>query len=90
MNKDFPYAVVVSYSFCDDVTVFPCRSEEEAKALLKRLFEGELAEDEANGNDAAGRVSEDGWIAEITNFRRDGSVDKSRWSIGEVHDAPNA
>ena len=28
---------------------YPCRSEDEAKALLKKFFENEVAEDEANG-----------------------------------------
>ena len=38
MKEKFPYAVVVSYSFDDDVGVYPCTSEKSAKALLKHFF----------------------------------------------------
>lgn len=68
----------------DDVGVYPCRAEEEAKALLKKFFENEVAEDEANDNDAESVLAEDGWSATITNFRRDGSVDMTTWRIGSI------
>lgn len=84
LKSDYPYAVVVSYTFDDDVGVYPCRTEEEAKALLKKFFENEVAEDEANDNDAESVLSEDGWSATITNFRRDGSVDMTTWRIGSI------
>lgn len=48
LKNEYPYAVVVSYTFDDNVGVYPCRSEDEAKALLKKFFENEVAEDEAN------------------------------------------
>lgn len=85
LKNDYPYAVVVSYSFDDDVGVYPCRSEGEAKALLKKFFESEVAEDKANGKEAESVISEDGWSATITNIRRDGSVDTTTWRIGNVY-----
>ena len=84
LKDEYPYAVVVTYSFDSDVGVFPCCSEDKAKELLKRLFESEVAEDKANGNDAESALSEDGWSATITNFRRDGSVDHTWWKIGTI------
>lgn len=84
LKNEYPYAVVVSYTFDDNVGVYPCRSEDEAKALLKKFFENEVAEDEANDNDAESVLAEDGWSATITNFRRDGSVDMTTWRIGSI------
>lgn len=85
LKNEYPYAVVVSYTFDDNVGVYPCRSEDEAKALLKKFFENEVAEDEANDNDAESVLAEDGWSATITNFRRDGSVDTTNWRIGTIY-----
>lgn len=84
LKNEYPYAVVVSYTFDDNVGVYPCRSEDEAKALLKKFFENEVAEDEANDNDAESVLAEDGSSATITNFRRDGSVDMTTWRIGSI------
>ena len=44
LKNEYPYAVVVTYTFDDDVGVYPCRSEDEAKALLKYFFDGEKSE----------------------------------------------
>lgn len=85
LKDEYPYAVVISYTFDDDVGVYPCRSEDEAKALLKKLFESEVAEDKANGHEAESELSDDGWTATITNFRRDGSVDTTTWRIGNIY-----
>lgn len=84
LKNEYPYAVVVTYTFDDDVGVYPCRTEKEAKALLKKFFESEVAEDEANDNEAESVLAEDGWSATITNFRRDGSVDMTTWRIGSI------
>ena len=85
IKEQYPYAVVVSYSFDDDVGVYPCKSEEAAKSLLKKLFEEEVAIDKEAGNASEPIMEEDGWSAQITNFRRDGSVDTTLWNIGTIY-----
>ena len=85
LKNEYPYAVVVTYTFEDDVGVYPCRSEDEAKALLKYFFDGEVALDKANGNVAESVLAEEGWSATITNYRRDGSVDTTTWRIGNIY-----
>lgn len=85
MKEKFPYAVVVSYSFDDDVGVYPCTSEKSAKALLKHFFENEVNIDKEENHPAESSIAEDGWSAQITNFRRDGSVDTTTWRIGTIY-----
>lgn len=68
IKTEYPYAVVVRYDFDDDVGVYPCKDEDKAKELLKRFFEAEVAEDEANGHDFESEISDDGWSASITNY----------------------
>lgn len=85
LKNEYPYAVVVTYTFDDDVGVYPCRSEDEAKALLKKFFDGEVALDKENGNIAESALSVDGWSATITNYRRDGSVDTTTWRVGNIY-----
>ena len=65
LKNEYPYAVFVSYTFDDNVGVYPCRSEDEAKALLKKFFDGEVALDKENGNIAESALSVDGWSATI-------------------------
>lgn len=85
IKTEYPYAVVVRYDFDDDVGVYPCKDEDKAKELLKRFFEAEDAEDEANGHDFESEISDDGWSASITNYRHDGSVDHTWWTIGNIY-----
>lgn len=85
LKNKYPYAVVVSYSFNDDVGVYPCESEKQAVALLKKFFDSEVAEDKAQDHDFEAQIAEDGWSATITNFRRDGSVDHTWWKIGSIY-----
>ena len=85
IKTEYPYAVVVRYDFDDDVGVYPCKDEDKAKELLKRFFEAEVAEAEANGHDFESEISDDGWSASITNYRHDGSVDHTWWTIGNIY-----
>lgn len=85
VKNEYPYAVVISYDFDNDVGVYPCKSEAKAKKLLKRFFDDEVAEDKANGHDFEAEISEDGWSATITNYRRDNSVDHTRWAIANIY-----
>lgn len=85
IKVEYPYSVVVSYSFDGDVGVYPCKSEEEAVSLLRKFFESEVAEDRALNHDFEAQISEDGWSATITNFRRNGEVDHTWWKIGNVY-----
>ena len=71
LKNNYPYAVIVRYDFDDDMGVYPCKDESQAKDLLKRFFEAE--------------ISDDGWSATITNYRRDGSIDHTWWTIGNVY-----
>lgn len=85
VKNEFPYAVVVRYDFDDDVGVYPCKSEAQAKRLLKRFFDSEVAEDKANGHDFEAAISDNGWSASITNYRRDSSVDHTWWTIANIY-----
>ena len=85
LKNNYPYAVIVRYDFDDDMGVYPCKDESQAKDLLKRFFEAEVAEDKANGHDFEAEISDDGWSATITNYRRDCSIDHTWWKIGNVY-----
>lgn len=89
------YSVVVTYSFEETATVYPCNTFEEAVALLKSLYEEEVRIDREEGNNNECHINEDGTEATITNFRRSGDTDVTTWRIGETFDdsksqAPNA
>lgn len=84
VKSDYPYAVVVSYSFDDTVSVYPCTSEDQAKDLLKKFFETEIKESEALNDHFEAEITDDGWAATITDFRRDGDVDYTWWKIGSI------
>lgn len=84
VKSDYPYAVVVSYSFDDTVSVYPCASEDQAKDLLKKFFETEVEEDKAQNHEFEHEITDDGWAATITNYRKNGDVDYTWWKIGSI------
>lgn len=84
-RQKYPYAVISKYSFDDDVCVFLCTSEEDAKATLKSIWEQEVKLDTEAGHDFESEIREDGWYAKITNHRASGDTDVSEWRIGHVY-----
>lgn len=80
------YSVIVTYSFDETVPVYLRKTFEEAKTLLKELYEEEVRIDREEGNANECHINEDGTEATITNFRRSGDTDVTTWRIGEVFD----
>lgn len=80
----FPYAVVTTYTFDNEVNVHPCAGEDEAKALLKHFYETEVAQDTANGWNFTSEISDDGWRAKITDYPLSGGEDVTEFRIGSI------
>ena len=78
------YSVVVTYSFEESATVYPCKTFEGAKKMLKDLYEEEVRIDEEEGNANECSINEDGTEAIIINYRRNGDTDTTTWRIGET------
>ena len=66
------FAVVFTYSFDSDSSVYLFETEEEAKTFLRQTYEEELRIDAENGRDSEGFINEDGLYANITNSFDDG------------------
>lgn len=86
-KKYFP--VVIHYSFDSGVPVFLCETEEEAKKLLKELFDEEVQIETEEcehviGEDMEIDVSDDGMWASITIYY-DCEKDVTEWAIGSVY-----
>lgn len=87
-EQQFPYAVVTTYSFDDDVETFLCTSMDEAKSVLKKIFDGEIELDNESGHDFTSEISDDGDIAKIINYRENGDVDETTWRIAHTNNGP--
>ena len=62
------YAVVITYSFDDEVAVYLFADEEAAKKMLRESYENEVRIDtEENGWDVDAVIRDDGWYAKITD-----------------------
>lgn len=86
MDKN--YAVIFTYSFDSEVSVYLFATEQEAKKFLKDSLDEEVRIDrEENGWDCEFTLSEDGWYAKITNNFDDGDdpVDVTEMCIGRVY-----
>lgn len=82
------YAVIFTYSFDIDAAVYLFRTEEEAKKFLRESYLEELRIDqEENGWNSVGEISEDGWYAKIqVEFDdADHPLDLIEFRIGTVH-----
>lgn len=89
IKKYYPFAVISTYSFDDEVCVYLCTSEEEAKNLLKSIYENEVKIDTESGHAFEHELRDDGWYAKIVNYRRCGDVDTSEWRIGHIYGCAN-
>ena len=85
IKPKYSHAVISMYSFDDDVCVHLCTSEEEAKNVLRDIYEHEVQIDTDAGHDFNSEIREDGWYAKITNHRKCGDTDVSEWRIGHVY-----
>ncbi len=62
------YAMVITYSFDDEVAVYLFADEEAAKKMLRESYENEVRIDtEENGWDVDAVIRDDGWYAKITD-----------------------
>ncbi len=79
------YAVVFTYSFDYDVTVYLFKNEEEAKEFLYNNYIEELRIDtEENKFDVDSYVSDDGWYAKIVSHFSDRD-DITEYRIGNIY-----
>lgn len=79
------YAVVFTYSFDSEVSVYLFPDEEAAKLFLRNSFENETRIDkEENGWDTFAEIDEDGWYAKITN-QFDDHTNITEYRIGNVY-----
>ena len=61
------YAVVITYSFDNEVTVYVFETVESAQDFLRKTYLEELRIDtEENGRNSTGEISDDSWYAKIT------------------------
>ena len=66
------YAMVITYSFDDEVVVYLFADEEAAKKMLRESYENEVRIDtEENGWDVDAVIRDDGWYAKITDHFSD-------------------
>lgn len=82
------YAVIFTYSFDAEVSVYLFKTEDEAKEFLRKSFEEEVRIDtEENGWECENEISTDGWYAKITNNFDDGDdpIDITEMRIGRVY-----
>lgn len=82
------YAVIFTYSFDGEVSVYLFNTEEEAKNFLRESYEEEMRIDiEENGWGSEGTISEDGWYAKIENYYGDegSSPDVTEFRIGNIY-----
>ena len=72
MEKTMNYAVIFTYSFDAEVSVYLFETEEEAKDFLKSYYKEELRIDtEENEWHSEGTISKDGWYAKIEKHYED-------------------
>lgn len=76
------YAVIFTYSFDDETSVYLFETESEAVKFLRDTYEEELRIDiEENEWDSIGKISDDGWSGEITT-----SFGDTTWfKIGRIY-----
>ena len=94
MNHKVP--VVVMYPWEANPTVFLCDTDEEAEALLRKLYKEEYRiEIEENGRepglDMDSYIADDNryaWIAINYNDLSGDFEDITEWSIGHIYDVP--
>lgn len=82
-------AVLVYYNWEEAenaVRVILVDSEDIAKEFIQKDYEREVAEDKANHNSFDSEISEDGLEATITNYRRSGFTDVTKWCVIDVED----
>ncbi len=82
--------LVIHYSFDSEVPVRLYKTEEEAVAALKKLYEAELTiqleeNERVLGKDLETDIAEDGRWASITTYWDD-NKDVTEWAIGTVYD----
>ena len=88
MEKTMNYAVIFTYSFDAEVSVYLFETEEEAKDFLKSYYKEELRIDtEENEWNSEGTISEDGWYAKIENYFGDegSEPDITEFRIGNIY-----
>ena len=79
------FAVIFSYSFDSEVSVYLFENEEGAKKFLKESYEEEMRIDtEENGWDSYGYINKDGTFAKIETPFHD-HTDKTEMRIGNIY-----
>lgn len=79
------YALIISYSFDEDVVVYLFPTEEEAVSALRGSYEKELRIDtEENGWNSVGEISESGLYAKITIPFAD-HEDVTEFRVGNIY-----
>lgn len=79
------FAFICTYSFDDDVAVYLCSTEAEAVDMLRQTYKDEVQNDTESGYEFEASISDDGWKAEIINYRSSGDVDYTWYRIGHVY-----
>ncbi len=79
------YALIVTYSFDEEVPVFLFDTEEEAQNALKEMATKEHLIDKDNGWDTELKFSESGNYAQITNHFMD-RTDVTKFYVGDIKD----
>lgn len=86
MNSN--YAVIFTYSFDSEVSVYLFKTEDEAKKFLLDSLKEEVRIDiEENGWEVEHCISDDGRYAKITNNFDDGDrpIDITEMRIGQIY-----
>lgn len=79
------YAVIFTYSFDGETSVYLFADEKSAKKFLCDSYNEELRIDsKENGCDVAGEISADGWYAKITTVFQ-GEEDRTEIRIGTIY-----
>lgn len=84
-GNEVVFAFICTYSFDDDVAVYLCKTEAEAVDMLRQTYKDEVQSDTENGHEFEASISDDGWKAEIINYRSSGDVDHTWYRIGHVY-----
>ena len=79
------FALICTYSWDLETEVYLYKTEEEAVAELKAIYDEEIKIDTDQGNNFESEYDESGWYAKITNYRRSGDVDVTEYRVGRIY-----
>ena len=79
------FAVIFTYSFDSETSVYLFRDEDDAKKFLKDCFAEEIRIDtEENGWTIESYIGDDGRYAKLSVYLDDGEVDITEMRIGNI------